>query len=394
MYVGTWGLGMYRSSDGGQTFAECNTGLPLTTLTHGSQAFAHPRMPRVLYCILSGNVMYKSIDDGATWQYYSVAPGGYVLIDPHRPNRWYCAAGGLMRSLDSGRTWQTCYAPSPDTDVFGFWLDPHVSGRILAGDRNGRQVLSSENGGDTWMPKGTIPATPYGFTVFSDLCGDPHDPNVVLVAAYPTYVSNKQHGYIWRSGDGGATWSHIRDQMFYGHWRIGDGRWFVWNYAMKQDVTPYCNYRLTLDNQTFGDGTYECKMRIAQTNNDEPNHWAGFTIRMSNPDSSYIDSGWLVYMRRNGVVALFNSTDKDVINVEQTPVVADPTQWTTIRLAAMGNSFELFANGASVGTYVDANHRYDGPGYFGFVTCKTNSEYDMTALLGLKFLWRSSRWVF
>ena len=42
----------------------------------------------------------------------------------------------------------------------------------------------------------------------------------------------------------------------------------------------------------------------------------------------------------------------------------------------VGNTFELLVNGTSIGTYTDANHRFDGAGYFGFVTCRTDAEYD------------------
>ncbi|MGQ9651164.1 MAG: hypothetical protein ACUVXJ_13725 [Phycisphaerae bacterium] len=89
-----------------------------------------------------------------------------------------------------------------------------------------------------------------------------------------------------------------------------------------------------------------------------------------------IDSGRPVYMRRNGVVALHNNVDGTVFNVDQVPVVADPTQWSTIRLDAQSNRLELFANGVSVGSYTDVSHRYDGASYFGLVTCRTCSEVD------------------
>lgn len=227
-----------------------------------------------------------------------------------------------------------------------------------------------------WTLQGTINPTPAGFTVPSDLCGDPYDPNVVLIAAYPTYTSNRQHGYVWRSGDGGQTWTHIRDQMFSRHWRVGDGGWLVWNQAMKQDYEAYCNYRTAIDNQTFGNGTFECRMRITASKDNDPANWVGFTIRMNTPNDAFGTSGWLVFMRKNGAVVLYNPTDGAVINTGQVPIVGDTSQWVSVRLSAVGNTFELLVNGTSIGTYTDANHRFDGAGYFGFVTCRTDAEYD------------------
>ncbi|HPD32493.1 MAG TPA: hypothetical protein PLL20_21070 [Phycisphaerae bacterium] len=372
VYVGTWGLGMYKSVDGGQTFMEINTGLPLTSLFYGLQAFA---VGDVRYCILSGDVIYRRLPGEANWECYSMSPGDFVRVDRYRPNRWYSAAlqGGLWRSVDFGLTWQEIYPETGPTEVFGFWPDPRTCNRIWIGDSDGSKVLRSDDGGDTWTQAGTIPAVPKGFTVFSDLAGDPFDPNVVLAAAWPTYSSNKQHGYVWRSADGGRTWAHVREGMFYGDWRIGDGDWYISNYAMHQRINVYCNYRVNLDHHTFGNGSYRCRMRIISSYNNDPVNWVGFSIRLSDVDSHWGSSGWLVFMRRNGEVALWNQTDKTVLS---SVAVADPAQWTTIRLDAWGNQFELFVNETSIGTYTDPNHRWDGPGYFGLVTCKTESDYD------------------
>ncbi len=372
VYVGTWGLGMYKSTDGGQTFAEINTGLPMTTLFYGLQAFA---VGDVRYCILSGDVVYRRSPGQTNWECYSMSPGDFVRVDRYRPNRWYSTAlqGGLWRSLDSGLTWQEIYPETGPTDVFGFWPDPRTCDRIWIGDRDGNKVLRSDDGGDTWALRGTIPATPAGFTGFWDLTGDPFDPNVVLASGTSTYVSNCQYGYVWRSGDGGQTWTHIRDRMFYGDWRIGDGEWSILNYVMRQRIQPYCNYRVNLDHHTFGNGSYQCRMRIVNSYNSDPVNWAGFTVRLDHVDSHYGSSGWLVFMRRNGEVALWNQIEKTVLSAVAVP---DPTQWTTIRLDAVGNQFELFVNGVSIGTYTDPNHRWDGPGYYGLVTCKTESEFD------------------
>lgn len=375
VYVGTWGLGMYKSTDGGQTFAEINSGLPLTSLIHGQQAFA---VDDVRYCILTGNVMYRRPAGQANWEYYSVAPGNFIRVDRYRPNRWYCAGGGLWRSLDYGLTWQQVYTEGGATSVFGFWLDPRSCNRVLIGDANGGRVLRSDDGGDTWTVKGTVNATPLGFNQLSDLSGDPFDPNVMLVAAYPTYVSNRHCGYIWRSTDAGATWTQIRDQMFYRHWRVGDGGWQVVNYVMQQWVAAYCSYRATIDNQMFGDGYYQCRMRVMSSANNDPTHWVGFMIRLATPDHNFGDSGWLVLVRKNGEVALYNKHDGSVLSVPG--AVADSTQWHTYRLNATGNTLEVLVDGQSVGTYVDANHRFDGAGYFGFTMCQASGEFDDLAI--------------
>lgn len=373
LYVGTWGLGMFKSTNGAQSFIEINNGLPLTSMIHGQQAFA---VGSTRYCILTGNTVYRRLPGQSQWDYYAISPGSEVRPDRFQPDRWYCAAGGLWRSLDAGLTWAECYTDGPGTDVFGYWLDPRNCGRIWLGDRKGNRILTSEDSGDHWTHQGTISPTPAGFTVLSDLCGDPFDPNVVLIAAFPTYGTNHQYGYVWRSGDAGRTWASIRDGMFYDDWRIGDGDWYVASGRMRQRVKAVCNYRVALDHHPFANGSYECKVRIIAANNDDPAKWAGFTIRMKMPDDGYTASGWLVYMRQSGVVALYNPTDGTVINSEQTPYVSDTSQWVTIRLTAVGSMFELFVNNQSIGTYTDSHNRWNGPGYFGLATCQTESEFD------------------
>ncbi len=371
--VGTGGSGMYKSTDGGQTFAEINNGLPLTNLIHGRQAFGDPLEAGGMYCILSGNVVYRRSAGETAWHYHSVSPHDYVQIDRNQPNRWYAASGGLWRSLDSGLTWEQVYTEGADTSVYGFWLDPRQGGRILVGDSNGLKVQLSDDGGDTWALLGVVPAVN---TYLSDIAGDPFDPNNIVIAALPGAGRWRQHGYVWRSADGGQSWQHVRDQMFYDHWRIGDGYWLGWYGAMRQEELWFCNHHVNLDNQTFGNGTYECKIRILDSANGDMNKWAGLLIRTESPDSNYMDSGWLVYMRRNGVVAMHCQPDGTVINTEQTPVVGDTSNWVTIRLIATGNYFELYADDDLVGTYLDESHRYDGPGYFALQTCSTQAEFD------------------
>lgn len=376
IYVGTTGLGMYKSIDAGASFSEINTGLPMTQLIRGWQAFADPRDPAATFCVLDGNTVFRRPSDAEPWGYYGALPGTglpYVQIDRYRPNRWYFADGGLWRSRDAGRSWTEIYRNNESTSVFDYWLDPRHRGRILLGDRDGRQVALSEDGGDTWTVLGTIPAFDGGM---SGICGDSFDPDLILVAANPPNHAIGQNGYVWRSADRGQTWEHVRDRMFYGDWRHGGGHWILSNYAMRQNQPCCAGYHINLDHHTFGDGVYQCRIRIVSTDQDGTNYWAGFTIRTETADTSWIDSGWLVYMRRNGVVALHNHIDGTVINAEQTPVLADTSKWNTITLVATGNVLELYANDTLVGSYTDANHRFDAPGYFALQTNRAQADFD------------------
>jgi len=374
VYIGTAGLGMFKSLDGGMTFSEINTSLPMTEWIFGRQVFGDPLVPGGMYCVLDGNVIYHWAAGDTQWRYHGVLPGNYlpgIQIERHRPNRWYNASGGLWRSLDSGQTWEEVYTNGIDTSVYGFWLNPRKCGEIILGDRDGNAVMCSDDGSDTWRRLGAVPSFS-GY--FGGIAGDPFDPDIILVATSPMHHAGGQNGYVWRSTDRGWTWEHISDRMFYGDWRIGQGNWNLSNYLLHQDQPCCCGYHVNLDHHTFGNGTFECRVRISDAL--DSNSWAGFTIRTATAASDYRDSGWLVYMRRSGVVGLHNKDDNTVINTEQTPIVDDATQWNTIRLVANENTFELYANDTLVGNYTDPSHRFDDPGYFALQTCRTKADFD------------------
>ncbi len=382
IYVGTAGLGMFKSTDGGATFSEINNGLPMTAQIRGWQTFGDPLDPGGMYCVLEGNTIYHRASDEDTWSYYSVLPGGglpVIQIERHRPNRWYWADGVLWRSLDSGKTWEAVYDNGSSTSVFDVWLDPRKCGRLVLGDRDGSRVLTSDDGGDSWTIRGQVPSFD-GY--LGGICGDPFDENVYLIAASPLYHSGGQNGYVWRSMDGGANWTHIRDGMFYGDWRIGHGYWRLVGGEMRQEQTCCGGYHVNLDGATFGDGVYECRIRILDSNEGQTQYWAGMLIRTASPDSQFTDSGWLVFMRRNGVIALWNVVDQTVINAAEVPIVSDTSQFVTIRLEANGNQFALYADDTLVGMYTDSNHRFDGPGYVALQTNRTQAAFDDLSITG------------
>src|SRR6266571_2368631 len=108
LYVGTIGEGLWRSSDGGETFARASDGMFVEC--HVRALAVHPSRPRTLY-LGSERGLFRS-DDGADswarvesplnerqiWSILLVPSAPEVILVGTCPSR-------LFRSTDGGKTW-------------------------------------------------------------------------------------------------------------------------------------------------------------------------------------------------------------------------------------------------------------------------------------------------
>jgi photosystem II stability/assembly factor-like uncharacterized protein len=135
VYAGTGGFvgqgyGVFKSTDGGETWAPSNRGM----LDYSITALAiDPSDPQVVYAGGDFGELFKSIDGGKTW--YNLTenlygqpnmPGGKVAgiaIDPLDPARILVVGGyNLMYTLDGGITWQQFSKPGEkDQPIFTAW---------------------------------------------------------------------------------------------------------------------------------------------------------------------------------------------------------------------------------------------------------------------------------
>jgi photosystem II stability/assembly factor-like uncharacterized protein len=138
-----------------------------------------------------------------------------LAYHPTQEGVYYMGApqGGLWRSTDYGATWQplsdswqflqvACIAihpTNPDilyvgTGDFQGWMRPFSIG-----------IMKSTDGGQSWQ---SIGAQLFGYKCVSDILIDPENPNIV-VACTGWGPYQRIPGDIWRSTDGGATWSRV-----------------------------------------------------------------------------------------------------------------------------------------------------------------------------------------
>jgi photosystem II stability/assembly factor-like uncharacterized protein len=186
--VGGPGSGVYKTTDGGQTWAKLAGGLPSGILGRIGLAVA-PGNPKVIYAmvenankpgmseadrwkeILDGKSsegmidgeIYRSDDAGAAWRKVSPekqsiggAPGyyyGQIVVDPGNENNVFVLSVGVLGSKDGGKTWSAAFRFGGDNHAL--WIDPKDSRHMLLGYDHGMGV--SWDAGKNWYHPDFLP---------------------------------------------------------------------------------------------------------------------------------------------------------------------------------------------------------------------------------------------
>jgi photosystem II stability/assembly factor-like uncharacterized protein len=150
------------------------------------------------------------------WRSIGPFRGGRVLAvsgTPGHPNRFYFGAvnGGVWRSDDAGRTWAPVFDDAPVGSIGALAVAPSAPDTLYVGTgeadmrsdiAQGEGVFRSTDGGAHWATIGLKDTRAIGRILV-----DPRDPDVVLVAALGhSYGPNPERG-VFRSADGGRTWT-------------------------------------------------------------------------------------------------------------------------------------------------------------------------------------------
>jgi photosystem II stability/assembly factor-like uncharacterized protein len=151
------------------------------------------------------------------WRLVGPFRGGWATCAegvPDAPSTAYfgAAAGGVWKTEDAGRTWNPIFDRESAVSIGALAVAPSDSRVIYAGTgqiqarydiASGDGVFRSGDGGKTWTHIGLNATRAVGRILV-----DPRDANVVLVAALGhIFGPNKERG-IFRTQDGGRTWTH------------------------------------------------------------------------------------------------------------------------------------------------------------------------------------------
>ena len=205
---GSPGGGVYMTTDGGGTWEQTlSVGLMIESVEFSTTS------PSIAYA--GGfQAVYRSDDGGLTWKNQSGGQDGWgsagifaghpidFQLDPRNPNRLFSNqyGGGNFLSLDGGKTWESASRGYTGAAIRDIAVDPLQPGHVIAAARSG--IFASYNGGADWMG---LAFRPFYF------------PDWHVVAIDP---SNSQHLIAgmtcWRnlvsSNDGGLSW-HQTQQL-------------------------------------------------------------------------------------------------------------------------------------------------------------------------------------
>ena len=185
--------GVYESTNGGSTWT-LRKGT--TNELHGATDLVmDPKNPSVLFASFWGDAIYKSSDGGQTWATAMTGlPTGNFL------------EGGTRFSL--GISHPTGDANATLYTGFDWWDDSNVyhTAHVFKSTDGGASWTQTANG------TGTNSIVSYcGTQCFYDneVKPDPTNPSVVYVEGSYGYNNSPQSGGIYRSTDGGATWKNL-----------------------------------------------------------------------------------------------------------------------------------------------------------------------------------------
>jgi photosystem II stability/assembly factor-like uncharacterized protein len=250
----SWGKGVFKSTDGGQTWQ--HMGLPTTG--HIGRIVIHPHDPNVVFVAALGRLwgankergLFQTIDGGRCWRQVRLGDSDTgcidVAFDPRNPAVVYSAAyqvrrdafdggnpavqtgpgSGLYKSVDGGATWYLMQIGLPHRPLGRCGLavsrkDPHTLFAVVQTDRTvtvtpGQQpasagpvdtggIFRSDNQGESWIKVNDLCPRPF---YYGQIRIDPNDTNRIYVLGVALYSST----------DGGRSFSaHTGQELHSDH---------------------------------------------------------------------------------------------------------------------------------------------------------------------------------
>jgi photosystem II stability/assembly factor-like uncharacterized protein len=242
-YFGGCAGGVWKTTSGGALWDNVSDGY-FTTSAIGAIAIASSD-PNVVYvgtgeATIRGNVshgdgVYKSTDGGHSWRRVGLEDTrhiGDIIIHPSNPDIAYVAAlghawgpnaeRGVFRTTDGGAAWQKVLFKSERAGAIDLAIDPHNPDILYAsiwhvqrhphalvsgGDDSG--IWKSTDGGDTWTEITRAKGLPEGILGKIGVAASPAQPGRVWTLIEGLDKEGNDAGGLYRSDDWGERWERL-----------------------------------------------------------------------------------------------------------------------------------------------------------------------------------------
>ena len=244
-YVGSVGGGVWKTSDGGQTWNNLTDGLPVQSTSHLAMARSNPD---IIYlgtgegystlANVTGNGIFKSLDRGNSWTQLPNTANDQlkfgnvlrIVVNPNNEDEVIVCTnasllkdlgtepfGYIQKSIDGGQTWEVKYStPRLVPQVFP---NPRNFNTLYATE-NGQALLRSTDGGETWDAIYDFSNKRVGRM---EMVIHPIDTNIIYISAQDVLDDFA----LYKSSDAGFSWSKVSNQNGIKFTRIFNGQgWY------------------------------------------------------------------------------------------------------------------------------------------------------------------------
>lgn len=259
-YFGSTGGGVWKTLDGGRTwdnisdgFFGGSTGAITVSKSDPNVIYVGGGEKTVRGNVSSGYGIWKSVDAGKTWTSAGLTNSRHVpriAVDPNDYNIVYAAVlgniykptqdRGVYKSMDGGKTWKKTLFSNENSGVVDLLIDP-TNPRILyastwrvqrtpyslSSGGDGSALWKSTDRGETWTEISTKKGFPEGTLGIIGVTFSPVNNQRVWAI-----VENKDNGGLYRSDDGGETWTQVNSER-----KLRQRAWYYTRvYADTKDV--------------------------------------------------------------------------------------------------------------------------------------------------------------
>ena len=239
--------GIYKSTDGGETWKHLTAGLPTDLIGKIDIDIARSD-PKVLYAMVEAlgaqGGLYRSDDAGESWRLVNNSQRlrarpfyfHYVTVNPKNENEVYVNELGFHKSVDGGKTFASLSTPHGDNH--GLWMNPDTPQIMLQVNDGGANV--SLDGGKSWSSILNQPTAEYYMVSVDEqypyrLYVPQQDNSTLIIPSVPPVswgfddpaqawqqASGCETGMIWPKPDGQVVWGACKGEV--GRYNVRTGQ--------------------------------------------------------------------------------------------------------------------------------------------------------------------------